>query len=447
MNLEGYLTLLVKLAAMAAVASIVARSSTFQSMLMRETRSLRQRALLALWLGIVFAVSVAVRIAGTRGAYDAADLGLEGSLIAGLLGGYVTGLLSGIVISLPGFFHHEYLTLPLLASVGVLGGLLRDLAPTPEEVWRFSPYLELNIYRFFKEKHNYWRAAFQLIFFAAILCAEALRQGLGDLFSRDGRGRDLVFCLKPQFTNEPGHSLAILAIYATTLVAVAIPLKIWNNTRNEKKLEEQERLLVEARLAALTSQINPHFLFNTLNSVSSLIRIDPNQARVMVVKLSKVLRRLLRKHENFSPLRDELNFIEDYLSIEVIRFGDKLRFETDVAADTLDMLVPSMMLQPLVENSIKHGLSSKVEGGTIRIRTHRTETRLHLLVEDDGVGISEEKLATLLEHGGIGVSNVNERLKVLFGAEYRMWIESQPGNGTRVQIEVPELQTDLAAVS
>jgi two-component system LytT family sensor kinase len=446
MNLEGYLTLLLKLAAMAAIASIVARSNTFQSMLMRETRTLAQRAVLALWLGVVFAVSVGVRVAGNQPAYQAADLGLEGSLIAGLLGGYVTGLLSGILACLPAFFHHEYLTLPLLASVGVLGGLLRDLAPTPEEVWRFSPYPDLNIYRFFREKRDHWRTGFQLIFFAAILCAEALRQGLGELF-RDRNGGDLVFYLKPTLGVEPGHSLAIAAIYATTLFAVAVPLKIWNNTRNEKKLEEQERLLVEARLAALTSQINPHFLFNTLNSVSSLIRTDPNQARVMVVKLSKVLRRLLRKHENFSPLRDELNFIEDYLSIEVIRFGDKLRFETDVAADTLDMLVPSMMLQPLVENSIKHGLSSKVEGGTIRIRTHRTETRLHLLVEDDGVGISEEKLATLLEHGGIGVSNVNERLKVLFGAEYRMWIESQPGNGTRVQIEVPELESDLAAVS
>ena len=447
MNLEGYLTLLVKLAAMAAIASIVARSNTFQSMLMRETRTLSQRALLALWLGVMFGASVGVRIAGQQAAYKAADLGLEGSLIAGLLGGYVTGLLSGILISLPTFFHGEFLTLPLLASIGVLGGLLRDLAPTPEEVWRFSPYPDLNIYRFLKEKRDHWRTGFQLIFFAAILCAEALRQGLGALFSGNGNGRDLVFCLGPPPGIEPRHSLAIAAIYASTLFAVAIPLKIWNNTRNEKKLEEQARLLVEARLAALTSQINPHFLFNTLNSVSSLIRTNPNQARVMVVKLSKVLRRLLRKHENFSPLRDELNFIEDYLSIEVIRFGDKLRFETDVAADTLDMLVPSMMLQPLVENSIKHGLSSKVEGGTIRIRTHRTENRLHLLVEDDGVGISGEKLETLLEHGGIGVSNVNDRLKVLFGAEYRMWIESQPGNGTRVQIEVPELETDLAAVS
>jgi two-component system, LytTR family, sensor kinase len=132
MNLEGYLTLLVKLAAMAAIASIVARSNTFQSMLMRETRSLSQRAVLALWLGVVFATSVAVRVAGHhQRAYEAADLGLEGSLIAGLLGGYVTGLLSGILISLPALFNREYLTLPLLASVGVLGGLLRDLAPTP----------------------------------------------------------------------------------------------------------------------------------------------------------------------------------------------------------------------------------------------------------------------------------------------------------------------------
>jgi two-component system, LytTR family, sensor kinase len=443
MNPQGYLvSLLVKLAVMAAVASVVARSNTFKSMLMRESRTLNQRLTLALSLAVIFAFGAAVRV--VRPAYEAADLGLEGSLIAGLLGGYVTGLVSGILIAIPAVFHQEYLTLPLLAGVGVLGGLLRDLAPTPEEVWRFSPFPDLNIYRFFKEKHHHWHTGFQLVFFSAILCAEALRQGLGGLFN--STHRELVFCLAPPGA-EPFRSLAIPAIYGTTLFAVAIPLKIWNNARNEKKLEEQERLLVEARLAALTSQINPHFLFNTLNSVSALIRTDPNQARVMVVKLSKVLRRLLRKHENFSPLRDELNFIEDYLSIEVIRFGDKLRFETDVAGDTLDMLVPSMMLQPLVENSIKHGLSSKVDGGTIRIRTHRTENRLHLQVEDDGVGISEEKLGTLLGHGGIGVSNVNERLKVLFGTEYRMWIESQPGNGTRVQIEVPELHTALAAVS
>src|SRR5689334_12299573 len=163
----------------------------------------------------------------------------------------------------------------------------------------------------------------------------------------------------------------------------------------------------------------------------------------MVVRLPKVLRRLLRKHENFSPLRDELSFIEDYLSIATVRFGDKLRFEKDVPTDTLDMLVPSMLRRPLVETSIMHGLSSKVEGGTIRIRTCRNGARLHLFVEDDGIGIPEEKLATLLDRG-IGVTNVNERLKVLFGADYRMWVESQPGNGARIEIEVPELQHAVA---
>ena len=237
-----------------------------------------------------------------------------------------------------------------------------------------------------------------------------------------------------------------VALYATTLFAVVLPLKIWNNTRNENKLEEQQRLLTQARLQALTSQINPHFLFNTLNSVSSLIRSDPHQARLMVLKLSRILRRLLRKHENFSSLRDELDFIEDYLSIEVARFGEKLKFEKEVEAQSLDMLVPSMLLQPLVENCVKHGLSNKIEGGTIWLRARRVDGRLYLVVEDDGVGIPEAKLAKMLEQG-IGVSNVNERLKVLFGTDYRMWIDSHPGKGTRIEIEVPELRTEWAAVS
>jgi two-component system LytT family sensor kinase len=328
----------------------------------------------------------------------------------------------------------EPLTMLLLAGVGLLGGLLRDLAPDPEEIWRLSPFVDLNLVRFFRETRNYQRTAFHLLAIAGILSGEFLRQVL--------RGVGQISSLQPQRLAGPWTTLAL---YAATLLAVTIPLKIWNNTRNEKKLEEQARLLVEARLAALTSQINPHFLFNTLNSVSSLIRTDPNQARIMVVKLSRVLRRLLRQHETFNSLRDELSFIEDYLAIEVVRFGDKLRFEKDVEEETMDMLVPSMLLQPLVENSIKHGLSSKVEGGTIRIRTQRNGDRLRLVVEDDGVGIPESELATLLDRG-IGVTNVNERLKVLFGNQYRMWIESQPGHGTRIEIEVPELQTEAAAL-
>ncbi len=434
MAAESYLvTLLIKLGVVASLASILVRWAAVKRMLMRENRTMAQRMKLSLWFSAVFGASVATRVVSQS--YKAVDLGLEGSLLAGLLGGYVTGLTSGILISIPAMIHHEYLTMPLLAGLGVLGGLLRDCAADPEDIWRFSPFFDLNLWRFLKQRRFDRRSAFNLLFFVVILFAEFLRQSLGQVF----RGK--VFYLDPRWATP--H---LAAVYVTTLFAVTLPLKIWNNTRNERKLEDQQRHLIQARLEALTSQINPHFLFNTLNSVSSLIRTDPNQARVMVLKLSNILRRLLRKHENFSALREELNFIDDYLSIEMVRFGDKLRFEKQVDSDTLDMLVPSMLLQPLIENCIKHGLSSKVEGGTIRLRSRRVDARLLLSVEDDGVGIPESRLATLRDQG-IGVSNVSERLKVIFGNDHKMDIDSQPGRGTRIDIEIPELQTSLVAAS
>ena len=126
-------------------------------------------------------------------------------------------------------------------------------------------------------------------------------------------------------------------------------------------MEQQQLRLNEARLAALSRQINPHFLFNTLNSVTSLIRQDPEMARQVVYKLSNILRRLLRQQDNLTALREELSFIDDYLAIEMVRFGEKLRVVKDIDPATLDMLVPSMLLQPIVENSIRHGLASKVD--------------------------------------------------------------------------------------
>jgi two-component system LytT family sensor kinase len=228
----------------------------------------------------------------------------------------------------------------------------------------------------------------------------------------------------------------LVAVCASTYFCVTIPLKVWNNTRNEARLEEQARLLIQARLEALTSQINPHFLFNTLNSISTLIRTSPEQARTMVMRLSRIMRGRLRNQDHFAPLRDELAFIEDYLSIELVRFGDKLRVVKHIDPGTLDMLIPSMLLQPLIENSIKHGISGQVDGGTVTIRTTLNNGRLSIEVEDDGVGISDAELAGILNKG-IGVSNVKERLKVLYNQDYRMLIDSQPGRGTRIEIELP----------
>ena len=167
---------------------------------------------------------------------------------------------------------------------------------------------------------------------------------------------------------------------------------------------------MQARMASLTSQINPHFLFNTLNSVTSLIRSDRETARLIIFKLSTILRRLLRQQDAFTRLREEMAFIDDYLGIEQVRFGDKLKIVKEIEEDTLPALVPSMLLQPIVENSIKHGLSPKIGGGTIWLRSAVRRGRLEIEIEDDGVGVSEEAMPEIFERG-IGVSNVRERLE------------------------------------
>src|SRR2546422_5748364 len=133
----------------------------------------------------------------------------------------------------------------------------------------------------------------------------------------------LVHATKPSwlFVVDVRHVWELGPAVLATVMAIAVPIKIWNNTRVEMNLEQHQQLLLKARMDALSSQINPHFLFNTLNTVSSLIRFDPDLARGVVLKLSNILRRLLRKHETYVPLREELEFIDDYLDIEVARFG------------------------------------------------------------------------------------------------------------------------------
>ena len=222
------------------------------------------------------------------------------------------------------------------------------------------------------------------------------------------------------------------------MLAVATPIKIWNNARIEHRLQEQEKLLLAARIEALASQINPHFLFNTLTSISSLIRSEPETARTLITKLSRLLRKLLRSHEHFVTLREELEAVDEYLDIEVVRFGPRLTVEKQIGADTLDILVPSMILQPLIENSIKHGLSRKVGAGRLVIRSRRENGHAIIEVDDDGLGMTEERLGTAVG-GGIGLNNVNERLRVIYGATYQLKLRSIPGEGTCARIEIPEL--------
>src|SRR5205807_288971 len=250
------------------------------------------------------------------------------------------------------------------------------------------------------------------------------------------------------FSIESVGNLSVeVAIYAASVIAIGIELKIFNSVRLQIKLEEQERLLLHARMEALQNQINPHFLFNTLNSISSLVRFDPDRARDVIFKLATILRRLLNTSDAFAPLRDEFEFIDNYLDIEVVRFGrDKLRVVKELDPASLEVMVPAMLLQPLIENSIKHGLSSKVEGGSIFLRSRLSDRRLIIEVEDDGVGMG----ATQLEQSsrwagmGIGMANISERLQVLYGDTARMTIDSHEGKGTLIRIRLPLVESASA---
>jgi two-component system LytT family sensor kinase len=436
--------LLIKIAVATSIASVLMRFGRIQTILLKDDRTVADRLQLAFIFSFLFGASAAVRIL-SHNQYTAIDLALEGSVIAGMLGGYVSGLITGICVSLPDMLTGHYMSMPLYSATGLVGALMHDLAPQPEDIWHFSPFVDLNLYRLLRQvlllnrtviqRRLIERAGFNVTCNFLVIVTEVLRWGIYRLgFSLHG-----TFFL---FAGaKPLGAGTLAASAAATLFAVSLPIRIWSSFRTERLLELQHARLVEARLAALTNQINPHFLFNTLNSLSTLIRIDPNRARSMVYKLSNILRRLLRKSDNFSPLREEISFIDDYLGIEMMRFGDKLQFHKDADEKALDRLVPSMILQPIIENSIKHGLASKIEGGTIRLKAWVEDTRLHILIEDDGVGIPESKLGTIFEQG-IGVSNVNERLRVWFGSGYRMGIESQPGRGTKTTIEIPELEGD-----
>ena len=423
---EHIVTLLVKIGLMASIAGFGIRSNAVRLLLLREERTLRQRVQLALWFIALFLPGVTARVANRS--YAPLDLGFEGSLLAGIAGGYMTGMIAGMAIAVPSMFAGEFLSLPVFAIMGLSGGLLRDSAFDEDDIWRFSPFPDINVYRIFQPGRELRSALFHVYATFGVLASEFVRETLGTAF----RGR--LFTLG--YWGDPASLL--VALYATTYLCITLPLKVWSSTRNESKLEEQQRLLLQARLDALASQINPHFLFNTLNSVTSLIRLNPEQARTMVVRLSRILRRRLRNQDHFAALSDELEFIDDYLAIETARFGDKLRVIKDIDPSAMSIPVPSMLLQPLVENSIRHGLASKVEGGTITLRAHRANARLVIKVEDDGVGIPEAELAGVLKKG-IGVSNVKERLEVLYNQDYRMEIDSQPGRGTRIEIEVPEI--------
>ena len=418
------ITLLVKLGVVASVASILARASSFRRLFFAEQRRHRQTlALLAFFL-VPLTMGVWLRFLVPN--FLAADISFETTVLLGLLVGPYWALLSGVVLSVPAMLHHEYLSLPFNAALGLAAGFIGRFVER-EEVWSFTPFIDLSLYRWVRRNLRRPRVDHQILLLVLIAAMEMVRDWVAHEFPRR-----LFALLASQIWLQA-------LVWLSAPIVVGIALKVWNALRVEMSLEEQKRLVLEARLDALQRQINPHFLFNTLNSIAALVRSQPELAREMTVKLANILRALLNDHDTYVPLRQELRFTDDYLDIEVVRFGsEKLRVEKEIDPRTLEVMVPSILLQPLIENSIKHGLEPRIQGGTVTLRSRLEGERVLIEVADDGVGIGHRPASALRREGaGIGMKNVQERLEVLYGDQARFSVVSNPGRGTLVSIEIP----------
>jgi two-component system, LytTR family, sensor kinase len=429
------INLLVKLGVAAAISSSLVRSKEFKKLLFREERTFRQKIFLMLWFALPIMAGVGIRI--SQASFAASDISFETALIIGVMGGRWAGSLGGALMGLPALLHGEWAAIPFLVLCGFVAGQLRTMAADKDDIWSFSPFIDQSIFRLIRRNLPRPRLFdWQVMFFWTIFGLRFVQTELARNFPRS------IFSIE-----SPSNWWVWGAIYAATVAAVGIEIKVFNSVRIQIKLEEQERLLLHARMEALQNQINPHFLFNTLNSISSLVRFDPDRARDVIFKLATILRRLLNSSDAFAPLREEFEFIDNYLDIEVVRFGrDKLRVVKDLDPASLDVVVPSMLLQPLIENSIKHGLSPKVEGGSIYLRSRLTGTRLVIEVEDDGVGMGGAQLEESSSWAGmgIGMANISERLQVLYGDTARMTIDSHEGKGTLIRIRLPLVESASA---
>jgi two-component system LytT family sensor kinase len=225
-----------------------------------------------------------------------------------------------------------------------------------------------------------------------------------------------------------------LIIYAV-IVGVAQAVRFYRESQ-ERTVHalELEKRLAEARLMALQMQLNPHFLFNALNSIATLIHRDPKAADRMLIRLAELLRMTLDNTSSQEiALRTELSLLERYMDIERIRFGDRLTFRLDVPADLQSARVPTLLLQPIVENSLKHGLGGLSRPGIVEVSASRRNGTLCLKVCDNGKGLPTEQA----QRDGIGLSNTRARLQHLYGNHHQLVLENRPEGGVAVTIELP----------
>lgn len=216
------------------------------------------------------------------------------------------------------------------------------------------------------------------------------------------------------------------------------------------ELDASRERLAHAEVRALRAQISPHFIYNALTTIASFVRTDPRRARELILEFADFTRYSFRSAGEFTTLAEELKNVERYLTLEQARFGDKLSVRLQVAPEVLNVVIPFLVLQPLVENAVRHGLAGKHDGGSVSITAADAGAECTLSIEDDGIGMDPEKLRsgafdTDPEETHIGLSNVDERLRAVFGDDYGLVVETAIGAGTKVILRVPKFRQGVTA--
>jgi sensor histidine kinase YesM len=297
--------------------------------------------------------------------------------------------------------------------------------------------------RFHIERHNWKRNLLIHIFFSLLLCfcISTVAQTLTYLYIGRPMGYPYKFfnALRNLFNNASEE----FATYGLILLIFHV-FDYYNRYRQgELKASQLQSMLAQAQLQSLKMQLHPHFLFNTLHSISALLHTDVEAARRMIVRLGDFLRLTLENSGTQEvSLGQEMEFLKGYLEIESVRFQDRLTVRMEVEPQALEINVPNLILQPIVENAIRHGIAPRSTPGLIEILARRENGLLHIEVRDNGPGLPVNHSSIKLFKGGLGLANTRARLDQLYGASHRFELENNPAGGLTVTLEVPSKATN-----
>ncbi|MET3769371.1 two-component system LytT family sensor kinase [Marisediminicola sp. UYEF4] len=261
-------------------------------------------------------------------------------------------------------------------------------------------------------------------------------------------GRDSTYAIAAPIVTD-GHVAGMVIVFAPSrrapLIRATGEVAAWVSAQLRLgELDASRAALAEAELRALRAQISPHFIYNALNAIASFITTDPSKARELVLEFADFTRYSFRRHGDFTTLAEELRSIHSYLLLERARFGDRLEVTLQIAPETLSTVIPFLSLQPLVENSVRHGLERKEGGGRITISAEAAGMNVQITVEDDGAGVDPDAVEALLSGSGgadhIGLRNVDSRMRQVYGDAYGLVVETNLGAGTLVRLLVPQSQ-------